>query len=87
MVVHKSSLNDIIISTCTYLPLVVLDRSCNLGAAAPLRLLFFHLTVKPMAKGLSVGDRVCANATEVLSAQRATAGFGKQASKVQMRGS
>ena len=38
-----------------------------------------------MAKGLSVGDRVCANATKVLGARKATAEFGKQASKVQLR--
>ena len=39
-----------------------------------------------MAKGLSVGDRVCANATKVLGSRKATAEFGKQASKVQLRG-
>ena len=39
-----------------------------------------------MAKGLSVGDRVCASATQVLGARKATAEFGEQASKVQLRG-
>ena len=39
-----------------------------------------------MAKGLSVGDRVCANATKVLGSRKATAEFEKQASKVQLRG-
>ena len=39
-----------------------------------------------MVKGLSVGDRVCANVTKVLGSRKATAKFGKQASKVQLRG-
>ena len=38
-----------------------------------------------MANGLSDGDRVCANATKIFGSRKATAEFGKQASKVQLR--
>ena len=63
-----------------------LKSDCDICA---LRYAFFvphSLYVTIMAKGLSVGDRVCANATKVLGARKATAEFGKQASKVQLRG-
>ena len=37
-----------------------------------------------MAKGMCVGDRVCAK--KILGARRATAKLGKQVSKVELRG-
>ena len=49
-------------------------------------LFVFHcsLYVTIMAKGMCVGDRVCAK--KILGARRATAKLGKQVSKVELRG-
>ena len=44
------------------------------------------ITLISMAKGLSIGVHVKAKATKILGARRATQEFGKQASKVEMRG-
>ena len=44
------------------------------------------ITLFSMAKGLSISVRVKAKATKILGARGATQEFGKQASKVEMRG-
>ena len=44
------------------------------------------ITLFSMAKGLRIDDRVKAKATKILGARGATQEFGKQASKVEMRG-
>ena len=63
-----------------------LKSDCDICALRYASFVPHSLYVTIMAKGLSVGDRVCANATKVLGARKATAEFGKQASKVQLRG-
>ena len=44
------------------------------------------ITLFSMAKSLRIGVRVKAKATKILGAREATQEFGKQASKVEMRG-
>ena len=63
-----------------------LKSDCDICALRYASFVPHSLYVTIMAKGLSVGDRVCANATKVLGARKAIAEFGKQASKVQLRG-